>query len=95
MGRRDIPGRPLAMLSGAVSYKGATPARIAPAWLLPQKPWIVPIPGTPASNGSTRTSAPLEVDLAADDLAAITSAVPEITVVGERYPEAVQRMLDR
>ena len=54
-----------------------------------------PSPAPGAWSGSTRTSAPCEVDLTADDLAAIDAAAAEITVQGDRYPEAMQRMIDR
>ena len=54
-----------------------------------------PSPAPGAASGSRRTSAPFEVDLTADDLAAIDTAAAEITVLGDRYPEAMQRMIDR
>ena len=83
-------------LLGRIAHeKGATSARIALAWLLAQRPWIVPIPGTRRLERLDENLGALEVDLTADDLAAIDTAAAEITVQGDRYPEAMQRMIDR
>jgi aryl-alcohol dehydrogenase-like predicted oxidoreductase len=83
------------LLGRIAEEKHATPARIALAWLLAQKPWIVPIPGTRRLERLDENLGAVDVGLTTDDLAAITSAADEITVVGERYPEAMQRMIDR
>jgi aryl-alcohol dehydrogenase-like predicted oxidoreductase len=83
------------LLGRIAAEKNATPARIALAWLLAQKPWIVPIPGTRRLERLDENLGAVDVDLTTDDLAAITTAADEITVVGERYPEAMQRMIDR
>ena len=83
------------LLGRIADDKGATPARIALAWLLAQRPWIVPIPGTRRLERLDENLGALEVDLTADDLATIASAAAEITVQGDRYPEAMQRMIDR
>jgi aryl-alcohol dehydrogenase-like predicted oxidoreductase len=72
--------------------KGATPAQIALAWLLAQKPWIAPIPGTTKLSRLDENIRSLEVKLSADDLREIDSAAAKITVEGERYPEALQKM---
>jgi aryl-alcohol dehydrogenase-like predicted oxidoreductase len=72
--------------------KGATPAQIALAWLLAQKPWIAPIPGTTKLSRLDENDGSLDVKLTADDLREIKSAASKITVEGERYPEAMQKM---
>jgi aryl-alcohol dehydrogenase-like predicted oxidoreductase len=72
--------------------KGATPAQIALAWLLAQKPWIAPIPGTTKLSRLDENIGSLDVKLTADDLREIDSAAAKITVEGERYPEALQKM---
>ncbi|HEY0816854.1 MAG TPA: aldo/keto reductase [Pseudonocardia sp.] len=83
------------LLSRIADEKGATPARIALAWLLAQRPWIVPIPGTRRLERLEENLGAVAVELTADDLAAIGTAAEAITVQGERYPEAMQRMIDR
>ncbi len=83
------------LLGRIADDKAATPARIALAWLLAQQPWIVPIPGTRRRERLEENLGALQVDLTADDLAAIDTAAAEITVLGDRYPEAMQRMIDR
>jgi aryl-alcohol dehydrogenase-like predicted oxidoreductase len=75
--------------------KGATPAQIALAWLLAQRPWIAPIPGTRRLERLEENLGALQVELTAGDLAAIGAAADAITVVGARYPDAMQRMIDR
>jgi len=67
--------------------KNATPAQIALAWLLAQKPWIVPIPGTTKPKRFEENIAAADVQLTADDLREIESAASKITVEGARYPE--------
>jgi aryl-alcohol dehydrogenase-like predicted oxidoreductase len=63
--------------------------------LLAQKPWIVPIPGTRRLERLVENLGAADLQLAADELAEINSAAAAITVQGERYPEAMQRMIDR
>jgi aryl-alcohol dehydrogenase-like predicted oxidoreductase len=75
--------------------KKATPAQIALAWLLAQKPWIVPIPGTTKAHRLKENVAAENVDLSMDDLREIESAASQITVHGARYSEAAQRMINR
>ena len=70
----------------------ATPAQIALAWLLAQKPWMVPIPGTTKLSRLEENIGAARVELTADDLRDIDSAASKITVQGERYPEELQRM---
>ena len=73
----------------------ATPAQIALAWLLAQRPWIVPIPGTTKRGRLEENIAATEVELTADDLAEIDRAASEIEVEGERYPEHLERLTGR
>jgi len=75
--------------------KKATPAQIALAWLLAQKPWIVPIPGTTKLNRLEENLGAVAVELTPDDLREIESAASKITVQGARYPENVERMTGR
>jgi aryl-alcohol dehydrogenase-like predicted oxidoreductase len=80
------------LLGRIAKQKGATPAQIALAWLLAQKPWIAPIPGTTKLSRLDENNGSLDVKLTADDLREIDSAASKITVEGERYPEALQKM---
>jgi aryl-alcohol dehydrogenase-like predicted oxidoreductase len=73
----------------------ATPAQIALAWLLAQKPWIVPIPGTTKRHRLEENIAATTIELTADDLREIDRAAAQITVQGARYPEHLQRMTGR
>ncbi len=75
--------------------KGATPAQIALAWLLAQKPWIVPIPGSRQLTRLEENLGAVNVDLTADDLRDIGAALSSITIQGERYPVDLQRMVGR
>lgn len=82
----------VALLARIGERKNATPAQVALAWLLAQKPWIVPIPGTTKLHRLDENIGAAAVDLTADDLRDIESAVSAITVQGARYPEHLQRM---
>ncbi len=75
--------------------KKATPAQIALAWLLAQKPWIVPIPGTRKLERLEENIGAVAVELTSDDLREIDSAASKITVQGARYPEHLERMTGR
>ena len=75
--------------------RDATPAQVALAWILAQKPWIVPIPGTTKRHRLEENLGAAEVTLTEDDLAEIDRASREIEVRGQRYTESVQRMIDR
>ena len=75
--------------------KHATPAQIALAWVLAQKPWIVPIPGTTKIHRLEENLGAANVELTPDDLREIESVAAKIHVQGERYPEAMQRMINR
>lgn len=72
--------------------KHATPAQVALAWLLAQKPWIVPIPGTTNLVRLDENLGALEVELTPDDLDAVESAAAQIQIVGARYPENVEKL---
>src|SRR5437763_1156307 len=74
--------------------RNATPAQIALAWLLAQKPWIVPIPGTRRLARLEENTAAADVQLTADDLTAIEAAAAKIEVQGARYPETLERLTD-
>ena len=82
------------LLAGIAGRKQATPARIALAWLLAQKPWIVPIPGTRKLERLEENIGAAAVELTADDLREIESAASIITVQGARYPEKLEKMTD-
>ena len=75
--------------------KDATPAQIALAWLLAQQPWIVPIPGTRRLERLDENLGAVQAPLTTRDLDAIDTAAAQIRVVGDRYPEAMQQMIDR
>jgi aryl-alcohol dehydrogenase-like predicted oxidoreductase len=75
--------------------KKATPAQIALAWLLAQKPWIVPIPGTTKLHRLEENLGAATVELTPDNLRDIESAASKITVQGARYPEHIERMSNR
>jgi aryl-alcohol dehydrogenase-like predicted oxidoreductase len=83
------------LLAKIAEGKQATPAQIALAWLLAQKPWIVPIPGTRKLERLEENIGAAAVELTPDDLREIESAVSEITVQGARYPERMEQMTDR
>jgi len=80
------------LLGNIAKEKKATPAQIALAWLLAQKPWIAPIPGTTKLNRLEENIGALEVHLASSDLREIETAASRITVEGARYPEAIEKM---
>jgi aryl-alcohol dehydrogenase-like predicted oxidoreductase len=72
--------------------KNATPAQIALAWLLAQKPWIVPIPGTTKLSRLDENIGALNIELTAADLAEIETAAAQIEIEGDRYPEHIEKM---
>jgi aryl-alcohol dehydrogenase-like predicted oxidoreductase len=80
------------LLGTIAERKQATPAQIALAWLLAQKPWIVPIPGTRKLSRLEENIGAVAVNLSSDDLREIESAASKITVQGARYPEHLERM---
>jgi aryl-alcohol dehydrogenase-like predicted oxidoreductase len=83
------------LLARIGEQKGATPAQIALAWLLAQKPWIVPIPGSRKLERLDENIGALAVELKPDDLREIKSAISKITVQGDRYPEDLKQMTGR
>jgi aryl-alcohol dehydrogenase-like predicted oxidoreductase len=79
------------LLRHIADRKNATPAQIALAWLLAQKPWIVPIPGTTKLHRLEENIGAVEIELTADDLREIDRAASQIDVQGARYPEELER----
>jgi len=85
----------VAWLKTFAEQKQATPAQVALAWLLAQKPWIVPIPGTTKRHRLEENLGGAQIELTADDLREIQGAVSQIEVRGARYSEAAQKMVGR
>lgn len=83
------------LVASVATRKGVTPAQVALAWVLAQKPWIVPIPGTTKVTRLEENLHASDVVLTADDLHEIDAVASRIEVRGARYPEASQRMVDR
>jgi aryl-alcohol dehydrogenase-like predicted oxidoreductase len=81
---------------GAIAARmQATPAQVALAWLLAQRPWIVPIPGTRRVERLDENLGAAAVELTADDLGELDRAAAQIQARGARYPEHLQRLIDR
>jgi pyridoxine 4-dehydrogenase len=83
------------LLGEIAAKKGATKAQLALAWLLAQKPWIAPIPGTTKRHRLEENLGGADVTLSAADLAEIEAALARIPVEGDRYPESSQAMVDK
>jgi aryl-alcohol dehydrogenase-like predicted oxidoreductase len=83
------------LLGQIAQRKKATPAQIALAWLLAQKPWIAPIPGTTKLHRLEENIGAVAVELTPDDLRGIETAASKITIQGARYPEQLERMTGR
>jgi aryl-alcohol dehydrogenase-like predicted oxidoreductase len=83
------------LLGEIAKRKNATPAQIALAWLLAQKPWTVPIPGTTKLNRLEENVGTVEIELTQEDLREIESAASQIEVQGARYPEHLEQMTGR
>ena len=83
------------LLGEIAKRKNATSARIALAWLLAQKPWVVPIPGTTKLRRLEENIGAVEIELTRDDLREIESAAAEIEIQGARYPEHLEQMTGR
>jgi aryl-alcohol dehydrogenase-like predicted oxidoreductase len=83
------------LLARIGEQKGATPAQLALAWLLAQKPWIVPIPGSRKLERLDENIGAVAVELTTDDLREIESALSKITVQGDRYPKEMAKMSGR
>ncbi len=86
---------PVELLHEMAKRKNATPAQIELAWLLAQKPWIVPIPGTTKLHRLEENIGAAAVELTPRDLAEIERAASRITVQGARYPEHLEKMSNR
>lgn len=83
------------LVSRIAQQKKATPAQIALAWVLAQKPWMAPIPGTTKLHRLEENLGAADVELTADDLRQIENSVAKIPVQGERYPENLQKLINR
>lgn len=83
------------VLKDFAAQKSGKPAQIALAWILAKKPWIVPIPGTTKLTRLEENIGAAEPELTAEDLGWIDAAVAELKVVGHRYSEASQKMVNR
>jgi aryl-alcohol dehydrogenase-like predicted oxidoreductase len=83
------------LLAKVAERKKATPAQIALAWVLAQKPWIVPIPGTTKLHRLEENNGAAAVELTADDLGEIEAAASRISVQGARYPEHLEKLTGR
>ena len=83
------------LVTKIATEKEATPAQIALAWVMAQKPWIVPIPGTTKMHRLDENIGAVNVSLSADDLAQIATALNDIQLIGERYAPANAKMIDR
>ena len=79
-------------MQAAAQRKGATPAQIALAWLLAQKPWIVPIPGTTKISRMEENLGAIDVQLREVDLQQIEEATSKLSLEGDRLPEAMLKM---
>jgi len=82
----------IALLGTVGERKGATPAQIALAWVLAQKPWMVPIPGTTRLSRLDENLGALSIELTAEDLCEIDEVAGQIAVQGERYPDRLEKM---
>jgi aryl-alcohol dehydrogenase-like predicted oxidoreductase len=83
------------LLGEIAARKDATPAQIALAWLLAQRPWIVPIPGTTKPERLRENLGAVDVQLTAADLSDIERAAAQITVQGARYPQELEALVGR
>jgi aryl-alcohol dehydrogenase-like predicted oxidoreductase len=83
------------LLNNIAAKKNATPAQVALAWLMAQKPWIVPIPGTTKLHRLEENIGSVNIEFTADELREIDNASSEIKVQGERYPEQLQKLVGR
>ena len=83
------------MVKAIAVKKKATPAQIALAWLLAQKPWIVPIPGTTKLHRLQENIGAVSIELTQADLEQIETAASKITIQGERYPQHLQKQVGK
>lgn len=82
----------LDLIDNHARAKRATSAQIALAWVLAQKPWIVPIPGTTRTERLTENTGALEIELSPEEISVLTKASEQINIMGKRYTEAIERM---
>lgn len=92
---RDANQAVVDLIGTFASQKNATPAQIALAWILAQKPWMVPIPGTTKLHRLEENLGAVDVTLTADDLRQLDEATAKIDIQGARYPENLQRLVGR
>ncbi|CAM3724058.1 putative aldo-keto reductase 2 [Pseudomonas reidholzensis] len=92
---RAANARLVDVLGDIAEAKGATRAQVALAWLLAQKPWIVPIPGTTKLHRLEENTAAASLSLSTSDLASIAIALEQIEIVGDRYPAHLQKNVNR
>ena len=83
------------LLTKIADKKNATPAQVALAWLLAQKPWIVPIPGTTKLHRLEENIGSVDIEFTAGELEEIENASSKIKIHGERYPEHLQKLVGR
>ena len=83
------------LLTKVAKQKNATPAQIALAWILAQKPWVAPIPGTTKLNRLEENIGAASIELSADDLSDIENAASNIKIEGARYPQNLQQAINR
>lgn len=83
------------LIAEIAAKKDATPAQIALAWLLTQKPWIVPIPGTTKMHRMQENNAATKIELTTNDLQELETATMQVAIQGARYNENTQKMIDR
>ena len=92
---REVNRRLVDVVAEFARRKGTTPAQIALAWVLAQKPWMVPIPGTTKLHRLEENLGATKIELSAEDLRELDGATSQIPVQGARYPENFQKMIDR
>ena len=90
-----MPGRFVEWLKAFAARRRVTPAQVALAWLLAQRAWIVPIPGTTKTHRLQENLGSVDVELTAEDLGEIERAASRIEVHGARYTEALQKLVGR
>jgi aryl-alcohol dehydrogenase-like predicted oxidoreductase len=83
------------LMNSIAQEKQATPAQVALAWLLAQKPWIVPIPGTTKLHRLEENLGGASLKLTTEDLQKIEEAASKITIEGERYPQRMQQLVGK
>lgn len=85
----------VSLITNIAERKNATPAQIALGWILAQKPWITPIPGTTKIHRLEENAGGAAIQLTSDDLKEIESAAANISILGARYSESSQKMVDK